>query len=120
MNGQLESLGHSKDKPMIERRLFQFANDADVNRRGGLDNPALIMKRMPDDLKDVRKITIGRHRVYFTGHNTQCSYTAIYVKLYKKTGVDDEDDPRHQKQLVKATLDNSLKEIKDPDAPSKD
>jgi len=101
---------------MIEKRLFQFARDADVNRRGGLDNPALIMKRMPEDLKDVRKITIGRHRVYFTGHNTQCSYKAIYVKLFKKTGVDDEDDPKHQKQLIKASLDEDLEEIKDPDA----
>lgn len=115
MNRQLESLGHSKDKTMIERRLFQFANDANVNRRCGLDDPSLFMKRMPDDLKDVRKIRIGRHRVYFTGFHTQCSYTGIYIKLNKKKGVDDEDDPNHQKHLVSAKHESMMTKLENPD-----
>jgi hypothetical protein len=87
---------------MIEKRLFQFALEADVNRRGGLDNPAYLMKRMPDELRDVRKITIGRHRVYFHGKHTDCNYHAFYIKSFKKTGVDDEDDRSHQNRLIAA------------------
>ncbi len=100
---------------MIERRLFQFANEADINKPGGLDNPALAMKRMPDDLRDVRKIRIGRHRVYFIGHHQQCRFHAFYIKSFKKTGVDDEDDPKHQRKLSGALVEPVNQHLSNPD-----
>ena len=85
---------------MIEKRLIQFAQEASIAVSGGLDIAP--MKRMPSDLQDARKITIGRHRVYYTGHHTQCSYTSFFIKEFKKTGVNDEDDSRFQKALIRA------------------
>lgn len=116
MDSQLTSLGHH-DKNMIERRLFQFASEANVHRSGGLDSPALTWKRRPQELRDAnaRKISIGRHRVYFNGSHKQCAYSAFYIKSFKKKGVDDEDDPRHQERLISAAGEPSKREIKNPD-----
>lgn len=116
LDSQLISLGPS-EKSKIERRLRQFANDADVDRQGGLDNPALIWKRRPQELKDVnaRKLRIGRHRIYFTGSHKQCSYFAFCIKSFKKSGVDDEDDPQHQRRLIGAVKELGKREIKNPD-----
>ena len=96
---QIAELGHSGDKEMIERRLFNFANEADRNRSGPLDTPDKRMRRMPEDLRHIRKISIGRHRVYYTGHYRQCSYKAFYIKMFKKSGVDDDDTRKFQKIL---------------------
>ena len=69
------------------------------------------MKRMPPDLREARKITIGRHRVYYTGHHTQCAYLSFFIKEFKKTGVNDEDDVRFQKILVKAIGDRIIRSL---------
>lgn len=87
---------------MIEKRLAQFAADANVEQAGHMDSPQHHMKRMPPDLRGARKMTIGRHRVYWEGHHSKCSYRLFYVKPFKKTGVDDEDDPGFQSKLKKA------------------
>jgi len=112
MDSQLTSLGHH-DKHLIEKRLFQFASDANVDREGGLDNPGLIWKRRPQELREVnaRKLRIGRHRVYFIGSRKQCSYFAFCIKSFKKSGVDDEDDPNHQKRLINAMKEPVKKRI---------
>lgn len=117
MNEQMAFLG-SADTSLIERRLFQFASEANPNQSGGLDNPAWIWKRRPQELKDAsaRKIRIGRHRVYYVGSHKQCSYRAFYVKPFKKSGVDDEDDPKHQKKLIRAVAEPSKREIRNPDS----
>jgi len=109
-NKQLKDLELSHDKVMIEKRLFCFANEANTDTPGALDRPQTHMKRMPIDLKDVRKITIGRHRIYFTGHHSRCSYDVIYIKKFKKTGVDDDDDRNFQKKL-KLALQYSVNNI---------
>ena len=99
-----------KDRRMIERRLVQFAQDASVSVKGALDTIAP-MTRMSGDLKQARKKTIGRHRVYYTGFHTQCSYRAFFVKPFKKAGVDDEDDPRFQNTLFRAMDDREYREL---------
>jgi hypothetical protein len=98
-----------KDKNMIERRLVQFAREASIDVRSGLDIAPI--KRMPPNLREARKITIGRHRVYYTGHHTQCSYTTFFIKEFKKTGVNDEDDIRFQKILIRAIGDRDTRPL---------
>lgn len=97
----MEGLGSQTEIRRIEQRILRLAGDADIETAGALDRIAPD-RRMPPDLRGARRIRVGRHRVYYTGHHTQCSYTMFYVKIYKKSGVDDEDDPRHQRQLAKA------------------
>jgi len=89
-----------KDREMIVKRLSHFAEEASLENRGALDiSPPT---RFTGDLKPVKKIRIGRHRVYYTGSHTQCTYNAVHIKKFKKSGVDDEDDKRFQKALIKA------------------
>ena len=89
-----------KDKRMIESRMIGFAQEASVERTGALDIAP--MTRMPPDLKNIRKKTVGRHRVYYTGHHSKCTYNIFFIKEYKKSGVNDEDDSSFQKLLGKA------------------
>ncbi len=96
---------------MIEKRLFHFAADANPDNPGMLDAPSRNFKRKREGLKSVRKITIGRHRVYYTGHYKQCSYKTIYVKQFKKSGVNDEDDKNFQNKLRKAIILKSERQI---------
>jgi hypothetical protein len=100
----LAALERAGDRQMIERRLYNFAKEADLQTPAMLDKSQTHMRRMPQDLKNVRKITIGRHRIYYIGHHTQCSYKVFYIKKFKQSGKDDDDDKRFQKILAKAAL----------------
>jgi hypothetical protein len=71
-----------------------MADEADVGRSGGLDNPANTLKDMPPELRGARKHRIGRHRIFYTGHHNECSYHTFYIKINKKAGVNDEADPK--------------------------
>lgn len=108
---QLEDLERSNDRVMIEKRLYNFAKEADINNPGRLDSPTCRIKRLPDDLKALRKIQIGRHRIYFTGHCNQCSYKTILIKLFKKSDKDQEDSRHFQKKLQVALKEDSMKNI---------
>ena len=90
------------DREMIEKRLFMFAQESNQQQAGILDNTKYHMQRMPEDLKAIRKIPIGRHRIYYKGHHTQCSYEAFYIKKFKQFGKDDEDNSRFQNKLISA------------------
>lgn len=97
---QLELLQRSDDRDMIERRLFQFASEATINHPGALDLPKTHMKNMPTELQHLRKIRIGRHRIYYKGHHTDCAYETLHIKIFKKTGVNEEYDRRFQSILM--------------------
>jgi len=89
LEADIQSLHEKID---IAARLAIFADEADRNTPGALENDTGI-SRLPDDLRSVRKVRIGRHRVYFTGHHSECAYQAFLLKPNKRTGVLDEDDP---------------------------
>ena len=114
---------NAKNKAMIEKRMVVLAGEASIKNPGALDN--LGMTRMPEDLKDLKKKTVGRHRVYYLGHSTKCNYRIIYIKVFKKSGVEDDDDKAFQKMLAKVRahpLSRAIElpqlETPDVDAPS--
>lgn len=111
MDNQLDELGRSDDKDMIEARLYNFAKESTVEKPSMLDSTKCHIRRMPRDLRNIRKITIGRHRVYFTGHHTQCSYTAFYIKMFKRSGENDEDNQRFQRILGFAIYEPPIRTI---------
>lgn len=104
----LEDLSE-KERKKIEDRLVQLAEAANTDRSGPLDRAPL--RDMPPELAGVKKQKVGRHRVYYTGHHTQCSYTCIYVKIYKKSDVDPEHDRRFQNRLASARADDKTRSI---------
>jgi hypothetical protein len=102
---QLEQLNRSGDgdRERIEKRLFQLAKESDVNVPGPLDRPNNSMKGMPLDLKDIKKYRIGRHRVFYKGNHRNCSFSCVYIKLFKKNDVNRENDKKFQKILSGAS-----------------
>ena len=84
-NQQLDDLEHSKDKTIIEKRLYQFAKVANKQQSGPLDSPKNRIKYMPEDLRMIRKHRIGRHRVFYIGHHTDCLYKVFFIKQFKKS-----------------------------------
>ncbi len=106
---QLEQLMGGSE--LIKNRLGHFANVANKETPGALDDPATHRKRMPDLLKETRKKRIGRHRIYYSGNHQGCRYDVFYIKLFKKSGTDDEDDPKFQKRLIRLLSDESVLEL---------
>lgn len=97
---QLKDL--NDDGKMIERKLKGMAHEADVDKPSLLDAPDTNITRYSGDLKTIRKRSFGRHRIYYIGFHTQCSYKAIFIKEFKKKGVDDEDLDSFKNKLIKA------------------
>ncbi len=110
-DNQLDELGRSDDKDMIEKRLYNFAKESTVENSSMLDSTKCHMRGMPIGLRNIRKITIGRHRVYFTGHHTQCSYIAFYIKMFKRSGENNEDNQRFQRILGSAICEPPIRTI---------
>jgi hypothetical protein len=98
---KLTELSLSRDGQMIQKRMFEFANDSDIERAGVLDQPKCHMTRMPPDLRHIRKKQIGRHRIFYIGNYNQCSYLIFFIKEFKKSGVQDEDDRGFQRLLAR-------------------
>nr|CBX30590.1 unknown protein [uncultured Desulfobacterium sp.] len=111
---QLQMLEHSGDKNMIEKRLYEYAKEANIQTPSTLDLPKCHMSRMPSDLKDIRKVRIGRHRVYFTGYHTECSYNVFYIKKFKRSGQNDEDNRQFQKILAASNCEPHVRIIEKP------
>ena len=85
----------------FEKKLYNLAKEASVNQKGALDSIAPL-KGMPEDLRHTRRFKTGRTRVFFTGQHTDCHYRVFYVKTFKKGGVEDENNPRFQRRLIRA------------------
>jgi hypothetical protein len=102
-----------KDKNFINKRMINFAKESSKTCRGPLDHaPMKRMAKTSPELNGVLKLTVGRHRVYYTGHHTQCCYNIIYIKAFKRDGVDDDDDKSFQKILLSAKSKNSSRLLK--------
>ena len=102
---QLKSLASSNDEELLVRKLKDWAGDSSVERSGFLDLPMHHLHGMPDDLKHIRRVRTGRHRAFYVGHHTRCSYSVFYIKTFKRTGVNDELDKGFQKALKAAVAD---------------
>lgn len=88
----------------IENELARLAGEDGVTTPYGLENQLTVLKSwMHDsDLQKVRKVRWGRHRAYVTGHYTQCCYSLVYFKRYKKSEVDREEVPAFQRRILRA------------------
>ena len=106
VDGQFGALD-AKKKVNLKKRLFVLADEAGIEKAGALDDVGCHMRRMPPDLREIRKKTIGRHRLYYTGFHKECAYHAFYLKTNKKKGVDDDDSKIFQKKLRRALDDPS-------------
>lgn len=115
---QLTDLKSSGDDKIIENKLRDFAGNSTLHESGVLDLPKFHLRDMPDDLTHIRRLRAGRHRVFYTGHHTECSYNVFYIKAFKKTGVRDEHDSRFHKLLKKAVSDSSRVRLIRPPDPS--
>lgn len=105
---QLDDLG--KEGERLLEQLKRRAFDASVSNIGLLDaSDTNLRAPFPSDLRNagVRKATIMRHRVYFTGQNTDCNYFAFYLKAFKRRDerARDDNNPRFQ-NLVRKALDS--------------
>jgi len=69
------------DSNLIERRLKSMAFEANIESPGLLDALNTHIQRMPNDLKEIRKYRIGRHRIYYTGHHSKCLYNSVLAKI---------------------------------------
>jgi hypothetical protein len=103
-DAQLTSL--PQDKEALEKKLFNFAADSDIGRSGFLDLPARHLSGMPSDLTHIRRVRTGRHRVFYTGNFNQCSFNVFYIKKFKRTGVEDENDTRFHR-ILRGVVDES-------------
>jgi hypothetical protein len=109
---QLAGLVADNDNVMIEQRLIALAREASLTQSGPLDVAGLT--RMPPELKTLRKKRIGRHRVFYVGHHTKCTYHALYVKEFKRFGKNDEDDRKFQKALARALAEPPTRTLTEP------
>lgn len=115
---QLNQLVRSDDRDMIEKRLYGFAKEANAQRPGALDTPSTLMRRLPQELREVRKKQIGRHRIYYKGHHKLCAYQTIHIKIHKKDRVDEEDDKRFQRILIRHLAEPQAECITEPTQPT--
>jgi len=114
VDAQLTALGDAKKRKKLKKRVFRLADEAKTDISGALDLTSCHIKRMPPDLREIRKTTIGRHRLFFTGYHTQCRYVAFYLKRFKQYGVNDEDDKAFQNILRRALEDPPILEFSFP------
>ena len=91
---------------MIKKRLIHCAKEANRDTPGALDDLSCHMTRMPDQLKEINKKRIGRHRVFYTGTHQTCRYNVIFIKPFKKSGADDDDDRNFQQRLINLLANN--------------
>lgn len=104
---ELTRIGENPEQ-MCEKRMYRFAQEANPDQPGPYDNQAGALRHMPDDLKGIRHYRIGkasRHRIYLTGSHKNCSYSAWYIKDFKKSGREVEGGKAFNKVLRAALAD---------------
>ncbi len=103
----------------LEKRLIELAGEATRTRAEGLElklKEGILTSWVHDpQLRTVRKCTIGRHRVYVEGRNTDCRFIVRYIKLFKKTGVDEEQTLNFKNRILKALQEPRTRTLRGPD-----
>lgn len=116
-DSQLNSLP-AKHKQGIEKKFSNFAGDSNVAKPGILDLPENHLHSLPSDLKDIRRRRSGRHRVFYVGNFSACSFRICFIKEFKKKGVNDEHDSSFHDILKTALRDTAAKRtLRLPDPP---
>lgn len=101
----------------LEQRLIRLAGEATRSKAEGLE-PKLepLLSWLHDSqLRTIRKYTMGRHRVYVEGRHTDCRFVVRYIKLHKKSGVDEEQTPGFQNKILNALKDSPTRRLRGPD-----
>jgi hypothetical protein len=100
-----EQLEASGNREFVERRLSALAFEADTEKAGPLDDPGTHRQRMPPALRNIRKKRIGRHRIWYSGHHSNCFYTPCYL-VENKQGDDrtEQDDNKDFQEHLKNAL----------------
>lgn len=119
-NDQLDSL--QGERTLLEKKIIKRAFGANLATQGLLDAPNTHLRQMPDDLTHIRKETIGRHRIYYFGHHSDCSYTVFYIKLFKKSdnAAQDDNNPQFHNKLRTGLSSPPTTEILDPNEKPKE
>lgn len=85
-----------------EKKLAQFAREANESQPGPLDNPKGKLSHMPSRLRHIRHYQLGRHRIFLAGSHQTCSYQGYLIKEFKRAGVDTEGSQSFQQKLLSA------------------
>ncbi|MEA2573814.1 MAG: hypothetical protein QOH93_1112 [Chloroflexia bacterium] len=98
---ELRRAGQTRD---WEQTLARLAAEDSIEVPNGLHK---LLRQLDswihdDELRQVRKYHTGRHRFYIVGKHSDCQYTVIYVKDFKRTGVDAEETRQFQNQILRA------------------
>ena len=107
---KITALG-DKQKQRIEKNLFTMADAASTTNAGPFDEASCLLHDFPSDLKPIRRRRWGRHRIFFMGHHSQCSYWAFYLKTFKQSGKEDEHDKALHERLRTALSDQTVRLI---------
>jgi hypothetical protein len=114
-NTQLTLAGNQSAS--IESKIKLLAFPATRESPGQLDALGTHRKRMPDALRDIRKHDVGYHRIYYSGHNTNCCYDVCYILVYKKADNEatKDDNESFQNVLIAALGDKAtVRVLEDP------
>ena len=103
--------GHWKDD------LIKDAHEESTSTSGAYD---IRLYRVPQwnklpEIKNLMKLRIGRHRAYSLGHHSECSYTIVFVKPFKRDEQDSPESKVFQKMLIRKIMElatNSSVELK--------
>lgn len=109
-----QEIRRSGDRSDYETRLALLAADDSQDRAAGLECllEPVSSWRHNEQLRQVRKYRIGRHRFYIAGRNTQCAYVVCYVKVFKKKEKDPEEDMRFQRRILNALTNQAFRVLR--------
>lgn len=106
------------EREACEKKYATMAEADSVETANGL---SLLMRSVSDwsqieELKSVRKIKSGRHRLYFVGRHTDCQYTIVFMLANKRDEDDTPGKPSFQEGVLKALRAPAQRIIPKPDA----
>jgi mRNA-degrading endonuclease RelE of RelBE toxin-antitoxin system len=90
------------DRSRIAGSISDYARDYPAEI---LDHPRT---RLRSWRPDVGRKRFGSHRVFYMGRACRCHYDMIWIKLFKKDGTDDENDPGFREIVENAAKKNAV------------
>jgi hypothetical protein len=109
--GQLEDKRQASHRAKLEPKLRRFAEDGSRTAKSFFDYRGRTLKDMPQELRHVKKLRIGRHRIYFRGASRDCRYRIGWINYTDQHDKDQIEQASFRQKLAKSFGEN--------DAPSK-